>query len=206
MKVFTYYVPIAGKPEDDELALIDVWKKSWSRCGWEPVVLDQSHLPDDPEARRLLRAFRKQPTRLRPGMAYASFARWLAVAEQGGGFMCDYDVINYSFTPLPVGEITVFERHVPCLVSGTPEEFMRICRLFADYRADAADRVGWWKCTSDMKVLIRRPEAYLQRRDCAEYFLPGWETAAAVHFSNFAMKPRGQMPRHSRIEALRPFS
>lgn len=206
MKVFTYYVPIAGKPQDEEIALIDLWKKSWALRGWEPVVLDESNLPDDPDAKKLMRAFKKQPTRLRPGMAYASFARWLAVAAQGGGFMCDYDVMNYSFMPHPVGEITVYERHVPCLVSGTRDEFLRICRLFADYKADAADRVGWWKCTSDMKVLIRRPEAFSQRRDCAEYFLPGWESAAAVHFSNFAMKPRGYTPRHLHIESLRPFS
>lgn len=206
MKVFTYYVPIKGKPQDDEIALIEVWEKSWALRGWTPVVLGEEHVPDDPEARKLKRAFQKQPTRLKPGMAYSWYVRWLAVAALGGGFMCDYDVINYAFEPREVGAMTVYERHVPCLVSGTREECMRICHLFADYRADSADRVGWRKDTSDMKILIRCPEAYIQKRDCVEYCLPEWEDASAVHFSNFAMKPRGCMPRYSCIESLRSFA
>lgn len=63
VKVFTYYVPIKGKPQDDEIALIEVWKKSWALRGWNPVVLGEEHVPDDPEARKLKRAFKKQPTR-----------------------------------------------------------------------------------------------------------------------------------------------
>lgn len=205
MKIFTFFVPIAGKPQDDELSLIEVWKKSWALRGWNPVVLGESDVPDDAEANKLIKAFRKQPTRLKPGMAYSWYVRWLAVAAQGGGFMCDYDVVNYSFAPREAGEMTVYERHVPCLVSGTRDEFLRICQLFADYRADGADRVGWRKDTSDMKILIRRKEAYHQQRDCVEFGLPGWETATAVHFSNFAMKPRGHMPRHAHIANIRPF-
>lgn len=162
VKVFTYYVPIKGKPQDDEIALIEIWKKSWALRGWTPVVLGEEHVPDDPAARKL--------------------------------------------EPREVGAMTVYERHVPCLVSGTREEFMRICHLFADYRADSADRVGWQKDTSDMKILIRCPEAYIQKRDCVEYCLPEWDDASAVHFSNFAMKPRGCMPRYSCIESLRSFA
>lgn len=120
--------------------------------------------------------------------------------------MCDYDVINYSFMPGAPGAMTVHERHVPCLVSGTADEFFRMCDVFASYRPDARDRVGWFKKkTSDMMILVRKPDEYIQRQDCVEYGLPGWEAAPAVHFSNFAMKPRGFVPRHAHIPAIRPF-
>lgn len=206
MKVFTFFTPLVGKPQDDELALIEVWKDSWALRGWEPVVLGDQDVPDDARARELKRGFAKQPTQIKPGMAYSWYVRWLAVAAQGGGFMCDYDVINYSFAPRDADAMTVYERHVPCLVSGTADEFFRICELFANYRADSADKVGFLKKdTSDMKILIRCKHAYTQRRDCVEYGLPGWETAAAVHFSNFAMRPRGHTPRHAHIQSIRSY-
>jgi len=206
VNVYTFFTPIPGKTAEDELALINVWRRSWAKAGWNPVVLGEDDLPDDADARRLKRGFHSQPTQIKPGMEYSWFVRWLAVAHQGGGFMCDYDVINYSFPPREVGDMTVYERHVPCLVSGTSEEFLRICELFATYHADSKDRVGWLKKdTSDMKILIRRPDAYTQRRDCVEFGLPGWETADAVHFSNFAMKPRGFSPRDAHIAGIRPF-
>ena len=119
--------------------------------------------------------------------------------------MCDYDVINYGFPPREVSELTVYERHVPCLVSGSAEEFLRMCKIFATYRTDSLDQVGSRLDTSDMKILIRRPDAYVQRTDCIEYTHPGWEEATAVHFSNFAMKPRSLVPRHQHIPLIRSF-
>jgi hypothetical protein len=204
VKVFTYYKEIPGKSAAEEAALIDLWARSWRLRGWEPVVLGEGDLPDDPEARRLLRASRAQPSVMKPGLAYSWFARWVAVAAKGGGVMSDYDVINYSFAPVEIGVLTVHERHVPCLVSGTRGEFLRLCEVFAAYRADRKDRVGWRKDVSDMKILIRRPEAYLQATNCVEYALDGWERAPAVHYSSFAMKPRGLVPRHEHIPRLRP--
>ncbi len=118
--------------------------------------------------------------------------------------MCDYDVMSYGFSPRPAGEMTVYSGVVPCLVSGTPDEFMRICHIFAEYRFDWKDRVGWWFDTSDMKILLRRRGLFHETMDCVEHTRPGWEEATAVHYSNFAMKPPGYIPRHEWIPKLRP--
>lgn len=203
MRVFTYYTPLEGKEMAEEGGLIELWQTSWKRAGWTPRILTRADLPQDPASVKMLKAFARQPTVTRRGLNYSCFARWLAVAVQGGGFMSDYDVINYGFHPREVGELTLYERHVPCLVSGTAEEFLRMCKIFATYRANLKDRVGWWLDTSDMKILIRKPETYIQRRNCVEYTLPGWEEAQVVHFSNFAMKPRGFLPRHQYIPRIR---
>lgn len=205
MRIFTYYVPLQGKEVAMENALVELWRASWERAGWTPSVLTAADLPTDRSSRALLKAFRRQPSLNRRGLDYSCFARWLAVAQQGGGFMCDYDVINYGFLPREAGELTVYERHVPCLVSGTAEEFLRLCKVFATYRADSKDRVGWRLDVSDMKILNRRPDVYSQRCDCIEYTHPGWEEAVAVHFSNCSMKPQGFLPRHQHIPRIRPF-
>ncbi len=204
MRVFTYYAPLKGKDAVAESALIELWKVSWARAGWIPCILTAADLPQDRASLAMLNAFRRHPTVNRRGLDYSCFGRWLAVAKQGGGFMCDYDVINYGFCPREIDELTVYERHVPCLVSGTAKEFLRVCHLFASYRADLKDRVGWRLAVSDMTILARSPEAYLQKHDCVEYARAGWEEASAVHFSNFSMKPKGFFPRHEHIPQIRP--
>ncbi|PWU09589.1 MAG: hypothetical protein C5B47_03230 [Verrucomicrobia bacterium] len=204
MRVFTYYTPLKGKDESAEDGLMKLWKVSWKRFGWTPCILTAEDLPRDCTSLALLKAFSRHPTVNRRGLDYSCFARWLAVAQQGGGFMCDYDVINYGFHPREIGELTVYERHVPCLVSGTAEEFLRMCHLFANYPPDLKDRVGWRFAVSDMSILDRNPEIYLRKHDCVEYNRAGWEEAAAVHFSNFSMKPNGFLPRYKHIPRIRP--
>jgi hypothetical protein len=189
-----------------EKALIELWQISWESVGWEPRILTEADLPKDRTSRALLKAFRRHPSLNRRGLDYSCFARWLAVVQQGGGFMCDYDVMNYHFEPRQAGELTLYERHVPCLVSGTAGEFLRMCQIFATYHAGSKDRVGRHLHISDMTILDRLSGAYLRRHDCIEYASEGWEKASAVHFSNFAMKPRGFLPRHQHIPRLRPLS
>lgn len=203
MRIYTYYTPVPGKSDQEEMALIECWKNSWHARGWDPVVLGERDVPNAKEYQQMLKGFRRQPTTMKPGLSYAWFCRWLAVAEQGGGFMCDYDVINYSFEPRAAGAMTVHAGCVPCLVSGTRDEYLRICELFAKYRADLKDRVGWRLDTSDMKILIRRQEHFIQTTDCIEYPHAEWDKASSVHYSNFAMKPRKFMPRHEWIPKLR---
>ena len=203
MNIYTYFIPIPGKSDNEEMALIRLWQESWRLQGWNPIILSEENLPKDKAFASMLRKFRRKPTTMKPGLSYSWFCRWLAVAEQGGGFMCDYDVINYSFQPNEFKNLTIYSGAVPCLVSGSKDEFLRMCKIFAEYRFDWKDRVGWWFDTSDMKIIMKRPGTYIPKFDCIEHGQPNWETAPTVHYSNFAMKPKGYMPRHEWIPKLR---
>jgi len=202
MKVFTFFSDVPGKEAEQERALIDLWRESWSSQGWEPVVLDEHSVPDTPENRKRLAHFRKLPSRNKQNLDLWCYLRWLTVAEQGGGFMSDYDVINYSFAPREPGELTTYDRWIPCLVSGVRDEFLRVVDWFLQERTSLIDR---WKGAhiSDMLILQAHRGDFRELNECIEYDLEGWKTAPAVHFSNRGMKRDGYTPRHEHIPNLR---
>ncbi len=204
MKVFTFYDAVDGKREPDELALIDLWKRSWSAMGWEPTLLSGGSLSATPESRRLRDRLNKLPSVNKRNLDLWCYLRWLAVAERGGGFMADYDVINYAFVPRPPGRLTTHERFVPCVVSGTAAEFRRAVEWFAEQKVSWIERNFRFAHTSDMLVMKARQSEFDQTTECVEYGEAGWESAPLVHYCNRAMKPGNLMPRHRHIEKLRP--
>ncbi|MDD5198737.1 MAG: hypothetical protein PHC88_02960 [Terrimicrobiaceae bacterium] len=203
--VYTFCAPIHGKIPEHEAALVDLWRESWTANGWEAVVLDESSVAVDEEVARMLLAYRALPSINRKKLDYYCYVRWLAVAQAGGGFMCDYDVVNYGFRPRPVGKMALYERSVPCLVSGTAAEYERVARFFAAYSVASDDRLQGKPHVSDMMILTKNTWMFEQSQGCAEYGRPGWEAAGAVHFSNLSMKSRSHVPRHEHIPKLRPF-
>ncbi len=206
MKVFTFFSPVEGKREREELSLIELWKKSWSAMGWEPVVLGYESLNFDAELQALVRKFKKLPSINKHNLDYWCYLRWVAVFQQGGGFMSDYDVINYAFEPRAAGALTAYDRYVPCLVSGTAAEFRRAIGWFATQQTGVFWKLIAHAHTSDMLIMKQHQAEFAQSGECVEYGVPGWESAPAVHFCNRVMKPSELMPRHEHIERLRPLS
>lgn len=204
MKVFTFYSPVEGKREREERELIALWKRSWEARGWQPVVLGYESLVFTDEVNAMIEKFKRLPSINRLNLDYWCYLRWVAVAQQGGGFMSDYDVINYSFEPHEPGPLTTYDRYVPCLVSGTQEEFMRAVRWFAEQKVGLLERFFPRAHTSDMLILKEHEAEFRQLSACVEYLVPGWETAPTVHYCNRVMKPIDLMPRHQHIERLRP--
>jgi len=204
-EVYTFHEPVAGKREADEVALIELWARSWRQHGWEPKVLSQSAIPDSPSNRKLISKLRKLPSRNKPGLDLWCYMRWLAVAEQGGGFMSDYDVINYGFEPRQAGKLTIYQRWVPSMVGGTRDEFLRAVRWFSNYRVSLLDKLRRIHC-SDMLIIARHLNEIVQIETCREFGDDGWEVAQLVHYSNRSMKPSGFSPRHEHILQLRPIA
>ncbi|MGH8046382.1 MAG: hypothetical protein ACREKL_03980 [Chthoniobacterales bacterium] len=202
--VYTFCAPIHGKIPEHEAALVELWRASWSANGWEAIVLDESSVKVDEEVTKMLLAYRALPSINRKKLDYYCYVRWLAVAQAGGGFMCDYDVVNYGFRPRPVGNLALYERSVPCLVSGTATEYERVARFFAAYEVMSDDRLQGKPHVSDMMILTKNTWLFEQAEGCAEFGRSGWENAGAVHFSNLSMKSRSFVPRHEHIPSLRP--
>jgi uncharacterized C2H2 Zn-finger protein len=133
VKVYTYYSEIHFS---DQAELISVWKKSWERWGFEPVVLSAADAERHPYYNCFKEIVRDQSRRA--GFALGAYGeacwmRWLAYAALGESesfIVCDYDVMNRNF-PVPEklpGGLVFWDGACPCVASGNSEDFLRFCK------------------------------------------------------------------------------
>jgi hypothetical protein len=191
-KVYTYYEKVAHKDDSEQMQMIYHWRTSWSARGWFPVVLNRSDAEKHPFFREFSEAVLRLPTVNAVDYEMACYHRWLAVAAAGGGFMSDYDVINYSYEARqPPADLTIHEIHVgyqtatPALVSGTPYGYLSMCLFFATCKVDeVCSQIGSTKTTSDMFVIQKCHDrmSYNTSNDVIEYGDNGWDTASLVHY------------------------
>jgi hypothetical protein len=131
-----YVVRLFGLLGQDELDMLELWKKSWSAYGWNPVILDMSVAKRHPrfeEYKKILSTF---PTVNPKNTELACYYRWIAMEVVGGGFMSDIDVMNYGFR-YPSGEwdwdFTTHQAFIPSFVSASKQEYQRIVDLMASF-------------------------------------------------------------------------
>jgi hypothetical protein len=118
--------------------LLEAWKLAWGQSGWEPVVLNMKHAQQHdrfPQFQKILSEI--------PNISeydQLCFYRWLAMSQAGGGWMADMDVLplhDFAHEGLELpnqGRLTVYDRCVPSLVSGSAVEYQRIAFIIL-YRA-----------------------------------------------------------------------
>ena len=123
----------AYEGEEDLLAL---WKEEWNRAGFDTKILTMKDA-------RSHKYFKEMKKVIKPilGERYNGlcFYRWLAMATvEGGGWMSDYDVMPTNFPKKDIlelpnkGKFSSFQVHVPCLLSGTQDEWLRVTKLLVD--------------------------------------------------------------------------
>ena len=136
MKIYTYYQNI-NHPSQNEL--IDLWKISWSRQGYDPIVLNLQDAKKHPYFNILNSEMRgifneitgKQIT----GYGMSCWFRWLAYTTQTEEkfYVSDYDAINVNF-PItePNDKLHLMDNDCPFIASGTPIQFQNLCKAFVD--------------------------------------------------------------------------
>jgi hypothetical protein len=123
-KIFTYFDTTYLFPEQGEL--IRLWRDSWKRRGWEPRILN----PRTFAHTRRRKHFLEKARQVAPDtLSYYRLVRWLALAEVGGGWFCEYDVINFSFQPQSAGGSRSFSPG-NSLVYLKSSEVKRVVRTF----------------------------------------------------------------------------
>ena len=103
--VICYYEALGSEFSEDSQKLIDMWRSSWSKLGWKPIVLDSSYAANHPCFEKLdlsnpdnslYRDQKNKPYHM------SCFYRLLAycnyVLDNGSTLYADYDVINYGFS------------------------------------------------------------------------------------------------------------
>lgn len=183
MKIYAYREDVPGLPVpwlDEEESL---WRESWSRHGFEPVILRGEGLRERwPEFEE---AIAKLPSINPPGYDALCERRWCAMVEAGGGFMSDLDVLNLGLTPKGLcdlmvqfdGKLKIADGHVPALVWGGRSQYLDTVHLFQNFKPNGATHV------SDQEILGHSPDAFTGLSILKEYGKDGWEDCPLVHFT-----------------------
>lgn len=136
MKIYTYY---QKTNHDKQPELIDLWKISWSRQGYEPIVLGLEDAKRHPYFETLnteMRRIFKEITNKEIGeYGMSCWFRWLSYATQEDEkfYVSDYDAINVNF-PItePKNKLHLMDNDCPFLASGTPKQFENLCKAFME--------------------------------------------------------------------------
>ena len=136
MKIYTYYQNIKFKQQNE---LIDLWKISWSRQGYEPIVLNledaKRHSYFETLNSEMRRIFKEITNKEIAEYGMSCWFRWLAYATQADEkfYVSDYDAINVNF-PItePKNKLHLMDNDCPFIASGTPTQFENLCKAFVD--------------------------------------------------------------------------
>lgn len=136
MKIYTYYQNINHSPQNE---LIDLWKISWSRHGYEPIVLNLQDAKKHPYFETLnsemRRIYKEITNREIAEYGMSCWFRWLAYATQNEEkfYVSDYDAINVNF-PItePNDKLHFMDNDCPFFASGTPKQFENLCKAFVE--------------------------------------------------------------------------
>ena len=159
--VYCYYDPVLpGQVEE-----IAIWKLSWERYGWNPVVLNHSAIEGYPGLPELERRLSLLPTVNPKAYEMACYLRWLALALVGGGLLTDYDCVNVGFTPEEYATAIVgkalfsFGGHGPGVFYADREAALTLVETFASHRPTSGKLDNWFGAphVSDLMILAIVP-------------------------------------------------
>lgn len=117
MKIYTYYENINFSYQNE---LIELWKISWSRQGYEPIILNRDDAKKFEHYNKyydfIQEIHEKSTGSVLPDVSYhmaaqLEIAAFATIKEPS--FISDYDIINVNFKPCNVGS-KVFWRDAAC--------------------------------------------------------------------------------------------
>ena len=143
MKIYTYYDNINFSDQEE---LIDLWKLSWSRRGFDPVVLSlssaQSHPYYDEFINKIKHIVKYTTGKDCSPYGLSCWVRWMAYAtqEEEKFYVSDYDAINLNFNPTtPNDKLHLMDDCCPFMASGTPSQFEKLCHMFVGVSMNRLD-------------------------------------------------------------------
>lgn len=205
MKVYTYYEDIEFGGQNE---LIDLWKTSWQRNGFDAIVLNKVDVESHPYYTTFVERLNEMSNMVlnRDITKYdlSCYCRWLAYAGQKEElfFVSDYDVINTGLTvdklPQPVdGEIHFMDDVCPCFASGKPSMFEYLCKDFINifqehFQLVDIDRHQEYNCFHDQDFLISFGEILqasnrykiTRNKDIINDYISDSKAARLVHVSH----------------------
>jgi len=131
-----------------EIQIVEKWKESWSRYGWNPIVLGMDDIVKDELYYNFLNVVKKFPTTNTVLYELICWLRWFCWSRVDDDlFACgDYDVINYGFTPEMVGNEPTLQQEfyfVPDCVVHSKETIFKFVNIIENKVLDNIDKYGY---------------------------------------------------------------
>ena len=213
MNVYTFYEPIKNSCNQEEYKkLIDLWKRSWIRQGWNPVMFNLDDCKKHPLYNEIYEICEKRPTVNNKTFEMYCFLRWLSMADVTGWY-CDVDIINYGFKPIDYGDLVVSSDYVP-KIHGTcfympKEKYRQLIQEIKDYKIqeDDAHEIGGvlYPHLSDLIVMSKtkiKIDDYISVHGSYKAS-PNWETDLIVHYTTPCVRIDPLDAGKSRIQIIK---
>lgn len=141
MKIYSYYDNIKF---DNQKELVSLWKRSWEKQGFIPIVLSSDDAKKNPYYEEFvikLKSIHKEITgKELQEYGLSCYLRWLAYANQNEVdcfLMSDYDVINKNFKiddiKIESNEMYFLDRYCPCFAYGNSRSCFEFCKDIVEY-------------------------------------------------------------------------
>ena len=140
MNVYSFYRKFkSGAAHDNEMKIINKWKDSWSKYGWNPIVLGLDDIEKDEFFWEFYSAINKAPTVNLKILEVSAWFPYIAVYQyinkNDNGLFChtEYDMVNYGVTPDFFPNEPCYYRHpsiYPCIHS--KETWNELVHLLVD--------------------------------------------------------------------------
>jgi hypothetical protein len=139
MKIFSYYNDIHPNNSRQDLEMINLWKISWERNGFDPIVLRKDSAESNPIYEKFIKLIKKIHLNIRGSeidqYSESCFIRWLAYANQQTEehfLMSDYDVINKNLKAKDIVEaknkLSFLDEFCPSLAYGNTKQIASFCQ------------------------------------------------------------------------------
>ena len=135
-KIYTYFDESA---DEDEIKLLNLWKGSWQKNGFETIVLNEGHAKKSSYYDEFVGEIKKIHMDVCgseiSNRSLSGYLRWLAYSTQEENesfFVSDLDVVNRSMSvseiKAPKDKITFLNVYNPCLVYANKDQFLSFCK------------------------------------------------------------------------------
>ena len=132
MKIYTYYEDVGFNYQTE---LIEVWRKSWSKRGFIPVVLNRIDAQKSPLYEKyygfIQRIHKNISNKILPENSYClaaqlEIAAFTTIKREEPSYISDYDVINNNFKFKPkTGELHWRDSCCSCFASGNGNNWIQ---------------------------------------------------------------------------------
>jgi hypothetical protein len=193
MNVYTFYEPIANSFYNNEYKdLIDLWKKSWIKQGWNPIIFNLNDSKKHPLYNEIYSICEKRPTLNEKNFEMYCYLRWLAMANVTGWY-CDVDIINYGFKPIDYGDLVVSSDYVK-KIHGTcfympKEKYQQLILEIKNYQVSFDDvHIVNGKAFPHLSDLMIMSKTKIKIDQCISIHgsykaSPNWKTDLLVHYT-----------------------